>query len=142
MLKARIAEGRMQQLKVIVKADLDGTREAVISEVEKCRTDDSFAKVVHSGVGEITESDILLASAGEALLVAFDVPISGRIKKLADQEGVEVLEFSVIYHMTEKINDILLGILEEQETEEFWGHSNKGYFCFKQEDGGFGWGCA
>ncbi len=121
MLKARIAEGKLHQLKVIVKADLDGTREAVISEVAKCRTDESFAKVVHSGVGEITESDILLASAGSSLLIAFDVPVSSRIKKLAEQEGVDILEFNVIYHMTEKLNEILLGILEEQETEEILG---------------------
>ncbi|MDH3324262.1 MAG: translation initiation factor IF-2 [Candidatus Peregrinibacteria bacterium] len=121
MLKSRIAEGKLHQLKVIVKADQDGTREAILSEIAKCRTDESFAKVVHSGVGEVTESDVLLASAGDTVLIAFDVAVPGRIKKLAEKEGVEILEFSVIYHLTEKINDILLGVMEEQETEEILG---------------------
>jgi translation initiation factor IF-2 len=120
-LKAKIAAGKMDQLKVIIKADSNGTLEAVTSEVNKVKTEASFAKVVHSGVGEITESDIMLASAGETILVGFNVKTPGRVQKIADQEGLEVLNFDVIYHLTEKIFEILEGKEEAKETEEILG---------------------
>ncbi len=120
-MKARLAEGKLQQLKVIVKADSQGTLEAVVNEVNKVRTDKSFTKVVHSGVGEITESDVMLASAGGSIVVGFNVATPGRIEKLAEKEGVEIFCFDVIYHLTEKINDILLGKMDATETETIVG---------------------
>ncbi|MCF7812835.1 translation initiation factor IF-2 [Candidatus Gracilibacteria bacterium] len=120
-MKAKLAEGKMHQLKVIVKAGSKGSLEAVINEIEKVKTEESFCKVVHSGVGEITESDIMLASAGDALVVGFNAEASGRIEKLAEKEDVLLFSFDVIYHLTEKINDLLLGKLEESETETSLG---------------------
>ncbi len=120
-MKAKLAEGKLQQLKVIVKSDSQGTLEAVVNEVNKVRTDESFTKVVHSGVGEITESDVMLASAGGSIVVGFNVETPGRIGKLAEKEGVELFTFDVIYHLTEKINDILLGKMDDAETETIVG---------------------
>ncbi len=120
-MKAKLAEGKLQQLKVIVKSDSQGTLEAVVNEVNKVRTDESFTKVVHSGVGEVTESDIMLASAGGSIVVGFNVATPGRIEKLAEKEGVELFNFDVIYHLTEKINDILLGKMDDAETETIVG---------------------
>jgi translation initiation factor IF-2 len=120
-MKAKLAEGKMQQLKVIVKSDSQGTLEAVVNEVNNVRTDDSFTKVVHSGVGEVTESDVMLAAAGGSIVVGFNVDTPGRIKKLADKEGIELFDFDVIYHLTEKINDILLGKMDDAETETIVG---------------------
>ncbi len=108
-LKARIAEGKLKHLKVIVKADSNGTLEAVKTEVAKIKTDKSMAQVIHSGVGEITESDVMLVSAGESILVGFSVNVPGRIKKMAEKEGVEILNYDVIYHLTEKLREILEG---------------------------------
>lgn len=117
-LKARIAEGKLKHLKVIVKADSNGTLEAVKAEITKIKTEKSMAQVIHSGVGEITESDIMLASAGESILVGFSVDLPGRIKKIAEKEGVEILNYDVIYHLTEKITEILEGqeIDKDEET--------------------------
>ena len=117
-LKARIAEGRLKHLKVVVKADSNGTLEAVKNEISKIKTDKSIAKIIHSGVGEITESDIMLASAGEGgcVVVGFSVPMTGRIKKIAEREGVEVLLYDVIYHLTEKLQEILEG--QEKTSDE------------------------
>ena len=120
-MKAKLAEGKLQQLKVIVKSDSQGTLEAVVNEVNKVRTEESFTKVVHSGVGEITESDVMLASAGGSIVVGFNVETPGRIGKLAEKEGIELFTFDVIYHLTEKINDILLGKMDYAETETIVG---------------------
>jgi translation initiation factor IF-2 len=116
-LKARIAEGKLKHLKVIVKADSNGTLEAVKTEIAKIKTEKSMAKVIHSGVGEITESDIMLASAGESILVGFSVDLPGRIKKMAEREGVEILNYDVIYHLTEKITEILEGQEIDKDAE-------------------------
>lgn len=120
-LKARIAEGRLKQLKVIAKADSNGTLEAVIGELSKIKTENSMAKVIHSGVGEITESDVMLGAAGESILVGFNVKTPGRIEKLAEKEGVQVLNYDVIYHLTEKITEIIEGRESDEETEEIIG---------------------
>ncbi len=120
-LKARIADGKVQQLKIIVKADSNGTLEAVVNELQKLKTDETMAKVIHSGVGEISESDIMLASAGEALVVGFNVGTSGRLTKLAEREGVQLFSYDVIYHLTEKIQEILEGRADDQDIEKIVG---------------------
>ena len=120
-LKTRIAEGKMDQLKLVVKADLNGVVEAICAELEKCRTEESFAKVVHWGVGEITESDVLLASAGDGVLISFGMAVPARIEKLAKKEGVRLFSFDIIYKMTEKITEMLLGMDGEESGEEIVG---------------------
>lgn len=120
-LKARIAEGKLDQLKIIVKADSKGSLEAVMAECEKVKTDKSVVKVAHSGVGEVNESDIMLASSGGSIVIGFSVEVPGRINKLADKEGVEVLTFDVIYHLTEKLQEVIEGRDEAQVTEEIVG---------------------
>ncbi len=120
-LKAKIAEGKLDQLKVIVKADSKGSLEAVIAECEKVKTDKSMTKVVHSGVGEITESDVMLAAAGGSILVGFSVKSPGRIDKLAEKEGVEILTYDVIYHLSEKLQEIIEGQDAGNEIESIVG---------------------
>lgn len=120
-LKARIAEGKVSQLKIVVKADSNGTLEAVVEELKKLKTEESMAKVIHSGVGEITESDIMLASAGEALVVGFNVKASGRLEKLSEREGVQLFSYDIIYHLTEKIQEILEGREDAADAEKIIG---------------------
>lgn len=120
-LKAKIAEGKMDQLKLILKAGSKGSLEAVVAECEKIKTDKSFVKVAHAGVGEITESDVMLAASGSAVLIGFDVDIPGRISKIADKEGVEILNYDIIYHLTEKVQEIIEGREEDKVTEEIIG---------------------
>ncbi len=120
-LKARIAEGKVSHLKIVVKADSNGTLEAVVEELKKLKTEESAAKVIHSGVGEISESDIMLASAGDALVVGFNVDASGRLTKLAEREGVQLFSYDIIYHLTEKIQEILEGREDEADLEKIVG---------------------
>ncbi len=120
-MKAEFAKNKMDQLKVILKADSKGSLEAVISETKGVATEQSFVKIIHSGVGEVTESDVSLAAAGSGIIVAFNVGTPAAVKKSADQIGIEILEFNVIYHLTEKLNEILLGISDEKEIEEILG---------------------
>ena len=121
-MKAKIAEGKMSQLKVIIKADSKGSLEAVIAECEKIRSDKTFVKLIHTGVGEIVESDVMLAATGEgAVLVGFNVSAAGRIKKMAEKEGVALLTYDVIYHLSEKIQEILEGKDDDDKEEEIVG---------------------
>lgn len=120
-LKARIAEGKVKQLNVVAKADSNGTLEAVVDELKKLKTEENAVKVIHSGVGEISESDIMLASAGGSLIVGFNVDAPGRITKLADREGVQLFSYDVIYHLTEKIQEILEGRTDDSDEEKVIG---------------------
>jgi len=129
-LKARIAEGRMKHLKIIIKADSNGTLEAVKGEIEKIKTEKSVAKVIHSGVGDITESDVMLASAGESMLIGFSVSAPGRIIKMAEKEGIEIQSFDVIYHLTEKITEVIEGQdIDKDEEIEVGTFNVKGVFA-------------
>jgi len=120
-LKEKIREGKMEQLKVIVKSDSKGTLEAVVTEINQIKTEASFARVIHSGVGEITESDVMLAAAGEAVIIGFNVKTANRIDDVAKREGIEILHYDVIYHLTEKIQEIIDGKASAQDTEEILG---------------------
>ncbi len=120
-LKARIAEGKLDQLKLVVKADSNGSLEAVVAEAEKCKTEESMARVVHSGIGEITESDVMLAAAGGTVVVGFNVTTPGRISKIAERQGVEILTYDVIYHLVEKVQEILEARDLDQGGEEIVG---------------------
>ncbi len=129
-LKARIAEGKVDQLKVVVKADSNGTMEAVVEELKKLKTDESAVKIIHAGVGEISESDIMLASAGDAIVVGFNVDTTGRLKKVAEREGVQLFSYDVIYHLTEKIQEILEGKADDENKEKIIGDMTlKGVFA-------------
>ena len=120
-LKTKLAEEKMGQLKIIAKAESEGTLEAVKSELVKIKNDSSFVKVIHSGVGEITESDIMLASSGGAIVVGFAVKIPSRIADMARQEGVKIIQENVIYHLTEKVEEILSNKAQEEQVEEILG---------------------
>lgn len=120
-LKTKLAEGKMGQLKVIAKAESEGALEAIKSELGKIKKENSFVKVIHSGVGEISESDIMLASSGGTIVVGFSVKISGRIADLAKQEGVKIIQENVIYHLVEKVEVILSDRELAEQTEEIIG---------------------
>ena len=108
-------------MKIVAKSDSKGTLEALINEIRKIYTEKSVSKVIHSGVGEVSESDVMLASAGEAIIVGFNITVPSRIEKLAEKEGVEILTYEVIYHLTEKIIEILEGRESVEETGETLG---------------------
>ncbi len=129
-LKAKLARDKMDQLKVIAKADTKGALEAMIAELQKIKTDEGLVRVVHSGVGEITESDVMLASAGGSVILGFGIGVSSRVLTQSKIENVKIILENVIYHLTEQITDILNNRLLVEEREEIIGELQvKGIFA-------------
>lgn len=108
----RIQLGEVKALNLIVKTDVQGTVEPVRGALEGLNTESSRVNIVHIASGGITESDILLAVASQAIILGFNSPPEQGAKSLADQEGVEVRSYDVIYHMTEDVARALTGLLE------------------------------
>ncbi|MCL0028732.1 translation initiation factor IF-2 [Dehalococcoidia bacterium] len=108
----RIQIGEVKALNIIVKTDVQGTVEAVRGALEKLASDQSKVNIVHAASGAITESDVLLASASQAIIIGFNSQPGQGADALASQEGVEIRQYDVIYHLTEDIQRALDGLLE------------------------------
>jgi translation initiation factor IF-2 len=114
----RLALGNFHELNIIVKADVDGSVEAVCDSLQKLSNDEVQINVIHKGVGQISESDILLASASDALVIAFQVRPSASAKQLAEQENIEIKMYSIIYQAIEEIKLAIEGLLEPTQEEK------------------------
>lgn len=108
----RIQIGEVKALNIIVKTDVQGTVEAVRGALEKLTSDQSKVNIVHAASGAITESDVLLASASQAIIIGFNSQTGQGADTLARQEGVEIRQYDVIYHLTEDIQRAMDGLLE------------------------------
>jgi len=114
----RLKEDQAEELAIVIKGDVQGSVEAIIGSLEKLNTDEVAVRVVYSGVGGITESDINLAQASQAPVVAFNVRATKQARDLAEREGIEIRYYSVIYDLVDDIKAIMSGMLapERQET--------------------------
>jgi len=119
----RMQEGAVQDLNVVLKGDVQGSVEALMSELGKIQHPEVRVNVIHTGVGGITENDIYLASASHALVVGFNVRPSAEAKQLAEREGVDIRTYRVIYKLTEDIEQALVGMLSPVTTEEVLGEA-------------------
>ena len=108
----RLALGNFKELNVIIKADFDGSVEAVSDSLQKLTTEEVAVNVVHRGVGQITESDVLLATASDAIILGFQVRPSLQAGKLAEQENIEIRTYSIIYDAIEEVKSAMEGLLE------------------------------
>ena len=117
----RLAIGDFKELNLIVKGDVDGSVEALSDSLLKLSTDKVAIKVVHKGVGAITESDVLLASASNAIIVGFQVRPSGSARKLAETEEIDIRTYSVIYKAIEEVKDAMTGMLSPEKQEKILG---------------------
>ena len=108
----RLALGNFKQLNVIIKGDVDGSVEALSDSLQKLSTDEIAVSVVHKAVGQITESDVLLATASDAIILGFQVRPSSQASKLADNENIEIRYYSIIYDAIEEIKSAMEGMLE------------------------------
>jgi translation initiation factor IF-2 len=117
----QIQEGAVQDLNLVLKADVVGSVEAALSELQKIQHPEVRVSVIHQGVGGITENDIMLASASNAMVVGFNVRPNAEARALADREGVEIRTYRVIYQLTEDIEQALVGMLKPVRTEETIG---------------------
>ena len=117
----RLALGTFKELNVIIKGDFDGSVEALKDSLQKLSTEEIMVNTVHSGVGQITESDVLLASASDAIIIGFQVRPSAPARKLAEKENIEVRLYSVIYDAIEEIKTAMEGMLEPKIEETITG---------------------
>jgi len=123
-LYEKIQEQQKIDFNIIVKADVQGTAEAIKSLIEKfaVKVNEVNIKVIHASVGAITENDIMLASASKAIIIAFNVRVNNeKVNTLAKEKGIEIRKYSVIYHITEDIKDAIEGVLEPEEREQVIG---------------------
>ena len=118
-----IQEGAIQDLNLVLKGDVAGSVEAAVSELTKIEHPEVRVNVVHEGVGAISEGDIMLAAASNAMVVGFNVRPNAEARSLADREGVEIRSYRVIYQLTEDIEQALIGMLSAVKTEETLGEA-------------------
>ncbi len=114
----RLALGNFKELNLIIKGDVDGSVEALSDSLQKLSTEEIAVRVVHKAVGAITESDILLATASDAVIVGFNVRPSLQASRLAESEGVEIKTYSIIYNAIEEIKSAMEGMLEPKIQEK------------------------
>ncbi|MGB1019272.1 MAG: translation initiation factor IF-2 [Chitinophagales bacterium] len=118
----RLALGTFKELNVIIKGDVAGSIEALADSLQKLSTEEIQVKIVHKGVGAITESDVMLASASDAVILGFQVRPSVKSRDLAEYEGVEIRMYSVIYKAIEELRDAMEGMLEPTTKEVVTGN--------------------
>ncbi len=114
----RIAIGNFKELNVIVKGDVDGSVEALSDSLIKLSTEEVHVNVIHKAVGAISESDIMLATASDAIIIGFQVRPSSDARNMAEKEGIEIRLYSVIYDAIEEVKDGIEGMLEPEKKEE------------------------
>jgi translation initiation factor IF-2 len=117
----RLAIGNFKELKLVVKGDVDGSVEALSDSLMKLSTEQIMVTVIHKGVGQITESDVMLASASDAIIVGFQVRPLASVRKLAEQEQIDVRTYSVIYDAIEEIKSAMEGMLAPTFEEKVLG---------------------
>jgi translation initiation factor IF-2 len=122
-LFSQIKEGGARELNLVIKADVQGSVEAAIGEVEKIKHSEVSVRVIRTGVGGIAESDVMLAAASKAIVVGFNVRPNAEAKAAAEREGVDVRTYRVIYQLTEDIQKALVGMLTPDQVEEVLGEA-------------------
>ncbi|WP_154856180.1 translation initiation factor IF-2 [Cyclobacterium xiamenense] len=118
----RLAIGSFKELNIIIKGDVDGSVEALSDSLLKLSKDEVKVTIIHQGVGQISESDVLLASASDAIILGFQVRPSANAKRLAEQEEIEIRHYSIIYDAINQIKDAIEGMLEPEFEEVITGN--------------------
>jgi translation initiation factor IF-2 len=117
----QMGTGAVQDLNIVIKGDVQGSVEAIVSELAKIEHPEVRVNVIHTGVGGITENDVNLAAASDAMIVGFNVRPSAEVRAVAERAGVEIRLYRVIYQLTEEIEQALVGMLSPVETEAILG---------------------
>lgn len=117
----RIALGQFKELNVILKGDVDGSVEALSDSFSKLSTEEVQINIIHKGVGAITESDVLLASASDAIIIGFNVRPIANAKMLAEKEEIDIRNYSIIYDAIDDLKDAMEGMLSPEMKEEITG---------------------
>src|SRR6056300_1058620 len=117
----RIALGEFKELNIILKGDVDGSVEALTDSLQKLSTGEIEIKIIHKGVGAITESDVLLASASDAIVIGFNVRPMGNARAIAEKEEIDIRSYSIIYDAINDVKDAMEGMLSPEMKEEVTG---------------------
>ncbi|MCB4799866.1 translation initiation factor IF-2 [Neotamlana laminarinivorans] len=117
----RIALGDFQELNIILKGDVDGSVEALTDSFQKLSTEEIHVNIIHKGVGAITESDVLLATASDAIIIGFNVRPVGNARSIADKEEIDIRTYSIIYDAINDLKDAMEGMLSPELKEEITG---------------------
>jgi translation initiation factor IF-2 len=123
-MMSKIAAGESKELSVVIKADVQGSLEAIVSSLAKISTDEVCARVLHGAVGGINESDITLAKASGGLIVGFNVRANPQAREMARRDGVDIRYYSIIYNVIDDAKAIMGGLLAPTVTEKFLGMAN------------------
>ena len=118
----QIQEGNLKELALVVKADVQGSVEAVKQSLVKLSNEEVAVRVIHGGVGAINESDVMLATASSAIIIGFNVRPDANAKSMAEQNGVDIRLYRVIYQAIEDVEAAMKGMLEPTFREEVTGH--------------------
>ena len=118
----RIALGDFKELNIILKGDVDGSVEALTDSLQKLSTEEIQVNIIHKAVGAITESDVLLASASDAIIVGFNVRPSTNARSLAEKEEIDIRNYSIIYDVINDVKDAMEGMLSPEMKEEITGN--------------------
>jgi translation initiation factor IF-2 len=121
-LVSLLHEGKQSQLKMVLKADAQGSLEALQQALDKLTTKDLQVKVIHGAIGAVSESDVMMAAASQALVVSFRAPVPQAVERTADREGVKIHEYDVIYALLDDMTGLLQGLLIPEEQEKVLGH--------------------
>jgi translation initiation factor IF-2 len=120
---SRLQAGETLELNLILKADVQGSLEPIVNSLEKLGTDDQSVRILHQGIGRITESDVMLASASEAIIIGFHVDVDEAARRAAAQEGVDIRLYNIIYKLIEDVDKALKGMLEPVYEKVVIGHA-------------------
>jgi translation initiation factor IF-2 len=122
-MMAKLADKKVSELPVIVKADVQGSAEAIVGALDKISTDEVRARLILSGAGAISESDVMLAKGAGSPILGFNVRASKQARDLAEREGVEIRYYSIIYDLIDDIKGVLSGMLSPIQRETFLGNA-------------------
>jgi len=119
----QVNAGKVKELNIIMKADVQGSVEPIKDSIERLQTDKVQVKLVHSGAGNVTETDVMLAVASQGLVVAFNTGIDVGAQRMADAEGVDIRNYKIIYDLIDDVEKALKGMLEPEYIEVIDGHA-------------------
>ena len=122
-LSRRMALGEVSELNIIIKADVGGSIEALSGALQEISTDEVSINIIHTGAGAITQSDVLLASASDAIIIGFQVRPTSNARKVAKEEEIDIRLFSVIYAAVDEVKDAMEGMLSPEISEELVGNA-------------------
>ncbi|MEL7543559.1 MAG: EF-Tu/IF-2/RF-3 family GTPase, partial [Pseudomonadota bacterium] len=122
-MMSQLKEADLQEFPLLVKADVQGSAEAIAGALEKLNTEEVAARIIHSGVGGVTESDVSLAAASNAVVMAFNTRANSQAKQAASSNGVEIRQYAIIYDIVNDVKDAMSGMLAPTIRETFLGNA-------------------